>query len=207
MAVWGGRGSSVVILHYISHLLQNLDGWKKWFVRLQVNQGSCVTLMHAVEFTTVCASLTYAIWTWAHFSSLSKLLTSKLEFDHEDKEYFTYSKWFNCQSQWPCSLRRVSTAFRLLGLRVRISSGAWMFVSCEWCVLSDRSLCDGLTTHPEKSYSLCCVWVWSWSLDNEEALAHYSLFLQEKKKLINFSILPYDIADLSEQSYYWLLQD
>ena len=32
------------------------------------------------------------------------------------------------RSQWPSGLRRVSTADRLLGLRVRIPPGAWMIV-------------------------------------------------------------------------------
>ena len=35
-----------------------------------------------------------------------------------------------CRSQWPCGLRRGSTAARLLGLWVRIPPGAWMFVLC-----------------------------------------------------------------------------
>ena len=35
---------------------------------------------------------------------------------------------------------------------VRIPLGAWMFVSCECCVLSGRCLCVGLITHPEESY-------------------------------------------------------
>jgi len=32
-----------------------------------------------------------------------------------------------------------------------------MFVCCECCVLSGRSLCDELITRPEESYRLCCV--------------------------------------------------
>jgi hypothetical protein len=32
-----------------------------------------------------------------------------------------------------------------------------MFVCCECCVLSCRSLCDELITRPEKSYRLWCV--------------------------------------------------
>jgi hypothetical protein len=32
-----------------------------------------------------------------------------------------------------------------------------MFVCCECCVLSGRSLCDGLITRPEESYRLWCV--------------------------------------------------
>ena len=53
-------------------------------------------------------------------------------------------------------------AARLLGLRVRILAGAWMFVSCEYCVLSGRGVCDGSIPSPEESYRLCeCHIVWS----------------------------------------------
>ena len=34
------------------------------------------------------------------------------------------------RSQWPSGLRRGSAADRLLGLRVRIPPGAWIFVVC-----------------------------------------------------------------------------
>jgi hypothetical protein len=37
----------------------------------------------------------------------------------------------------------IPVAARLLGLRVRIPPGAWMSVSCEFCVLSGRGLCVG----------------------------------------------------------------
>ena len=69
-------------------------------------------------------------------------------------------------------LNQFSAAARLLGLWVRIPSWAWMFVSCECCVLSGRGLFDGQITRPEESYRACCVWVWSWTLDNEEAVAN-----------------------------------
>jgi hypothetical protein len=36
-----------------------------------------------------------------------------------------------CRSRWARGLRRGSAAVQLLGLRVRILPGAWMFVSCE----------------------------------------------------------------------------
>jgi len=45
-----------------------------------------------------------------------------------------------CRSQWPRCLRLGSAAARLLGLRVRIPPWAWMPVSCEYCVVSYRSL-------------------------------------------------------------------
>jgi hypothetical protein len=38
-----------------------------------------------------------------------------------------------CRSQWPCGLRRGSTAARLLGLRVRIPPTAWMSVVSVVC--------------------------------------------------------------------------
>jgi hypothetical protein len=40
-------------------------------------------------------------------------------------------------------------------------------------VLSGRGLCDGLITRPEESYLMWRVWMWSWSLDNEEVLSHW----------------------------------
>jgi len=55
------------------------------------------------------------------------------------------------------ALRRRSTAARLLGLWVRIPSGAWMFVCCECFVFSGRGHCDELITRPEESYRLWCV--------------------------------------------------
>jgi hypothetical protein len=48
---------------------------------------------------------------------------------------------YTCRSQWSRGLRRRSAAARLLGLRVRISPGAWMSVTCECCVSSRRGLC------------------------------------------------------------------
>jgi hypothetical protein len=56
-----------------------------------------------------------------------------------------------------------------------------MSVCCECCVLSGRGLCDELITCPEESYRVWGVWVWSWSFDNEEALAHWGLSSHKKK--------------------------
>jgi hypothetical protein len=61
------------------------------------------------------------------------------------------------RSQWPCGLRRGSTAARLLGLWLRIPPRAWISVSCDCCVLSGRGLCDGLVPRPEESYRVWCV--------------------------------------------------
>jgi len=61
-------------------------------------------------------------------------------------------------SQWPRGLLPGSAAARLLGLQVRILPG-FMDVSCECCVLSGRGLCVGMTTEPEESYRVWCVWL------------------------------------------------
>jgi len=71
------------------------------------------------------------------------------------------------RSHWPRGLRRGSAVPRLLVLWVWIPPGAWMSVCCECCVLSGRGLCIGLTSRPEDSYRVWCVWVWSRNLIEE----------------------------------------
>jgi hypothetical protein len=53
-----------------------------------------------------------------------------------------------------------SAAARLLGLWVWTPPEAWIYVSCECCVLSGRGRCFGLIPRPEEFYRLWCVWVW-----------------------------------------------
>jgi hypothetical protein len=50
-----------------------------------------------------------------------------------------------------------STATHLMRLWVRIPLGLWKSVSCEYCVLSGRSLCNELITCPEEFYHLWCI--------------------------------------------------
>ena len=61
-----------------------------------------------------------------------------------------------CRSQWPRGLRHRSAAAHLLRLWFRISTGAWMSVCSECCVLSGRGLCDEMVTRPEESYRMWC---------------------------------------------------
>jgi hypothetical protein len=56
-----------------------------------------------------------------------------------------------------------------------------MSVCCECCVLSGRSLCDGLITRPEEYYRVWCIWVWPINLVNEEALSHCGLLRQNER--------------------------
>jgi hypothetical protein len=49
----------------------------------------------------------------------------------------------------------------LAGIVVSIPPWAWMFVSCECCVLSDRGLCDWPILRPEEFYGACVCVSWS----------------------------------------------
>jgi hypothetical protein len=68
---------------------------------------------------------------------------------------------------WPRGLRCGFAVARLLGMRFRILTEAWLSVSCECCVLSGRGLCFWLITLSEYSYPVCCVWGWPWCFDNQ----------------------------------------
>ena len=89
-----------------------------------------------------------------------------------------------CRSHWSRGLRRGSAAVRFLGLRVRIPPGAWISVCCKCYVLSGRSLWVRLITRPEESYRVWCVWMWSWSFDNKDALAHWGMLCHGKKNTV-----------------------
>jgi hypothetical protein len=73
------------------------------------------------------------------------------------KRKVKYIYTFDRQSQWPRGLGRRSAAARLLRSWVWFPPGAWMFICCECCVLSNRDLCDGLILRPKKSCRLWCV--------------------------------------------------
>ena len=98
------------------------------------------------------------------------------------------------RSQWPCGLRRRSTAARLLRSLVRSPLVAWMFVCCECCVLSFRGLCDGLITRPgsptDCGASLCVIKKprtrGGYSpLEGCKIQTHYGLWRQKKKIYIH----------------------
>jgi hypothetical protein len=54
-------------------------------------------------------------------------------------------------------------------------------VSCECCVLSGISLCDGLATRPEESYQVWCVWVRSWGRDNGTPAQYWTVVSKRNK--------------------------
>ena len=74
---------------------------------------------------------------------------------HVVTDYYFYLAPYS--SSLPRGLRRRSAADRLLRSWVRIPPGSWMFLCCEFYVLSGRGLCDELITRPVESYRLWCV--------------------------------------------------
>jgi hypothetical protein len=91
-----------------------------------------------------------AIWAYS-------CLIKKKFYASQIRAAYYWDNQMKSRLQWSRGLGRGSAAIRLLGLRVRISLWAWMSLSCECCVLSDRGLCDGLFTRPEEAYRVRCV--------------------------------------------------
>ena len=151
--MWFGRSVSFLLLWrlFVSILVQNTP--LLWF-------GMYFTMLFLRQTTYVASVVGWFV---------SDVKITK-DFEGSNLSHITVHVRNGSRFQWPCGLRLGSTASRLLRLWVWIPSVAWMSVSCECCVLS--GVCVGLITRPEDSYWMWCVWVWSWSLDNEEALAH-----------------------------------
>jgi hypothetical protein len=116
--------------------------------------------------------------------------------------YFKGLTDYKRRSQWPRDLRRRSTAAPQLRLWVRISPRAWLFVSCECCVLSGRVLRNSPITRPEETYRLVRRCVGSRNLVNEEALPHWGAVAQNKKTVTsdwqwrNYSSMPDYVSSL-----------
>ena len=106
---------------------------------------------------------------------------------HTEVLYIIISTFMHCPCRWPIGLRLGPLAALLLRLWVRIPPRTWKSVCCECCVLSGTGLFVELITRPGESYRVWCVWVWTWSLHNEEALAYKGLQRHEKKKRISSS--------------------
>ena len=78
-------------------------------------------------------------------------------------------------NEWVCSPS-------LAGIAASNPAGE-LEVSVFWVLcFSGRCLCDGPITLQEQSYRVWSVWVWSRSLDHEDAYAHESCRAVEKKK-------------------------
>jgi hypothetical protein len=120
-------------------------------------------------------------WPW-HSGRNEFKLGVVILFDCWDLRHSLRSYVFDSRSRWPRGLRHGSAAPCLLALRFRIPPGAWMFVSCECCVFQIEFSASGRSL-VKRSPTKCCVRVWSWSHDNQEALAHWGLLRHWKRKL------------------------
>jgi hypothetical protein len=65
---------------------------------------------------------------------------------------------WTCGSQWPHSLRRRSTAARLLRSWVWIPPGAWMFVCCVCCQVDVSATSLSLVQGNPTDHARRCVW-------------------------------------------------
>ena len=63
-----------------------------------------------------------------------------------------------CRSQWPSGLSRVSTADRLLGLRVWVPPGAWMSVVCCQVEISATGWFLVQRSFTDRGVSLCVIY-------------------------------------------------
>ena len=119
--------------------------------------------------------------TYSNKNKIETFLFFATKYNHR-RWHLTDSVWCNTsnrqRSQWPWGPRPGSAAIRLLGLWVGIPLGAWMshvsIVRCQVEVsASGRSLVQRIPTK--------CDSLWSWSLENEEALGHYGMLRHGKK--------------------------
>ena len=123
-------------------------------------------------------------WKYQHnnYEKWTGHLPSSFSLHNQNNFYLKITSYYaqcnGCRrSQWPSGLRRWSSAGRLLGSRVWIPTGAWMFVGYECCVFSGRDLCDGPIPRPEESYRLwLCDCLWS-----HERITLYTYWLSRKR--------------------------
>ena len=99
---------------------------------------------------------------------------------NEYKGYLLGDKGGWCRSHCPRGVSRGSAATRLLELWVRIPLGPRLSAVSVVC-FQVEFFCVELITRLGESYWVCCVWVWSWIVDNEEALVQWGLLHHGKK--------------------------
>ena len=105
----------------------------------------------------------YSVFHMPNSEFHTQLASKHFELSHSvlkvsPKPYCVSTKCQKGLSWRPCSLRCRSVATHLLRWQVLIPPRAWISVSCEWCVLSARGLCDRPITCLEKSYWAWCVY-------------------------------------------------
>ena len=106
------------------------------------------------------------------FSALQQFSTKTQARRVSEAEFLPDSRLWLSRGLW-----RGSENARLLGLRVRIPTGARTSASCKCCMLSGKRLCDGSIPHPGKSYRVCvCVCVCVFMCVIERNQVQYTLY-------------------------------
>jgi hypothetical protein len=127
-------------LLFIHHMIHE-HGEPRWNDIDRVNRRTRKETCHSVTLSS-----TYPTWTLLGANPFSQSLCSTTSgfriallillkeryLKYSDRESFDYLMliYHLCRSQWPRGLSRRSAAACLLGSRVRIPFGAWMFVCC-----------------------------------------------------------------------------
>lgn len=73
----------------------------------------------------------------------------------------------------PVTARTNARVYSLSGTVGSNPARGHVYIYCEYCGLSNRGLCVVPINHTEEFYRMRCVWVWFWSLDNEETFARW----------------------------------
>jgi hypothetical protein len=97
-------------------------------------------------------------------TTVASLATSELEITRYCDQFhiLSYHKLWIADYSGTARSKPWVCGHSLAGIAGSNPAGAWMSISCECCVLSDRSLCVGLIIRPEESYRVWCFrWVWS----------------------------------------------
>jgi len=136
---------------------------------------------HISRPTHFSMSCTSWDWTKQNRAKWPVILRCRSNYHHVYLHIYLYMFLYASWSQWPRCRRCEFTYTLLLGLRVRIPTGTFTPISFKCCVLSGRVLFLGLIIPPEKFYRVWCVWMWSWSVDNEETLDQLELLCHDKK--------------------------
>ena len=106
-------------------------------------------IIYYCNYDGICRLRAIRVWGTENFRRL--VFVAQSTFEIAEIRRLTICQWAGCiiyevyalcRSRWLCGSRCGSEAARLIGLRVRITLGAWMSVSWEYCVLSGRGLCD-----------------------------------------------------------------
>jgi len=157
---------------YWRNAARNRDSWQKLLKKALAQNGLLCRWWWWWLMMTMIDLFSLRLFTYI-LPSIRRKINDKLTVCDKLGRLMTQAvvAYYQCcdkQLQIPVAAR--SKAW-VCGCHLQGLQGAWMSVCCECRVLSDRRLCVGLITRPEESYRVWCVWVWSWSLDNE-ALGH-----------------------------------